>query len=489
LLSAYTAAGTYTFTTSPLATSVYVKCWGAGGGGQAGSAMNPGAGGAGGGYAEGFISVTANTAYTITVGAGGAGGVGASGVGAAGTASSFGSSVTANGGAGGAGGHAAGGTATGGTINITGQNGQVQGIIQASQPGSSGGAGGNSFGMGGAGHTCGLDATDGDPATHFGCGGGGGNNGGNYPGGAATDGAVLIYYTTTAGSSGGGAASTVLNNLSQGRLTLTSNVPVTTSDVTAATTLYFTPYKGNGLTLYTNSNWQNYTFSQISIAVPATTNHNYDVFVYDLAGVVTLILVAWTNQTTRATALTTQDGVYTLTGHTNYRYLGTFATTGVSGQTEDSIANRFLWNYYNRVNRTGRHITASTRWIYSTNAWHQANADASNQANLIIGIVEDSMRAFVFQNVASSTGAQGIGVGIGLNSTTVNSAQQFGNNTTATNVFCVVTCEYNGTDYSIGLNNIVWLEIANNAVATWCGTDVGITGVPSGMGITVNLPM
>ena len=40
-----------------------------------------------------------------------------------------------------------------------------------------------------------------------------------------------------------------------GRLTLTSGTPVTTNDVTAATTIYYTPYKGNAIQLYNGTNW------------------------------------------------------------------------------------------------------------------------------------------------------------------------------------------------------------------------------------------
>src|SRR5665213_2163919 len=40
------------------------------------------------------------------------------------------------------------------------------------------------------------------------------------------------------------------NSICDGRLTLTSGVPVTTADVASATTVYFTPYKGNKIALF-----------------------------------------------------------------------------------------------------------------------------------------------------------------------------------------------------------------------------------------------
>src|SRR5690348_9522061 len=88
------------------------------------------------------------------------------------------------------------------------------------------------------------------------------------------------------------------NKISQGRLTLTTGVPVTTSNVTAATTIYFTPFRGNQIDLYTGGTWQRFTFSELSIAVPASTNTDYDVWVYNNSGTPALELLAWTNQTT-----------------------------------------------------------------------------------------------------------------------------------------------------------------------------------------------
>ncbi len=116
----------------------------------------------------------------------------------------------------------------------------------------------------------------------------------------------------------------------EGRLTLTSGTPVTTSDVTAATTLYFTPYTGNRIGLNNGSAWQVHTFTELSIAIPATTDTNYDVFVYDNSGTPTLELLAWSDATTRATAIAFNGGVYVKSGDATRRYLGTIRTPQAS---------------------------------------------------------------------------------------------------------------------------------------------------------------
>lgn len=209
-----------------------------------------------------------------------------------------------------------------------------------------------------------------------------------------------------------------------GRLTLTSGVPVTTGDVTAAATVYLTPYKGNVLALYDGAAWDVLSYTEKSIAVPATTNTLYDVFAYNNAGVVTLELTAWTNDTTRATALVIQDGVYCKSGILTRRYLGSFRTTGVSGQTEDSITKRYVWNYHNQVPRPMRAVDTTNSWVYTTAAWRQANANAANQLDCVVGVAEQPIIIRAAGAIASTIGGGAWNAaGIGIDSTTVNSWQ------------------------------------------------------------------
>jgi len=214
-------------------------------------------------------------------------------------------------------------------------------------------------------------------------------------------------------------------NMVEGRLTLTTGVPVTTSDVTAAETLYFTPYKGNCIALFDGTSWYRRTFAEISIDVPDATNC-YDVFAYDNSGTVTLELTAWTNPTTRATALTLQDGVLVKTGALTRRYLGTFyCTTAGNGQIADSFANRFLWNYYNRVARP-MGFSNITNWAYTTATIRQANNSTAYQLNFVVGVVEDSVRARAMTNVSNTNVNVLVQLFIGNNSTTAGSSYSDG---------------------------------------------------------------
>src|SRR3972149_4877028 len=101
----------------------------------------------------------------------------------------------------------------------------------------------------------------------------------------------------------------LLPSTCDGRLTLTSGTPVTTADVTAATSIYFTPYIGDRIAIYDGTRWRLYLFAELTLALGTLTAAlPYDVFIYDNAGTLTLEALAWTNGTTRATALVRQKG-------------------------------------------------------------------------------------------------------------------------------------------------------------------------------------
>ena len=259
-------------------------------------------------------------------------------------------------------------------------------------------------------------------------------------------------------------------NMCEGRLTLTTGVPVTTSDVTAAETLYFTPFRGNRIALYDGTNWVMRSFTELSIDVPDATNC-YDVFAYDNSGTVALELLAWTNETTRATALVAQNGVLCKTGALTRRYLGTFyCTTAGNGQIEDSVANRYLWNYYNRVPRVMQ-VLGSGTWTYNTATFRQANASSTYQLNFCIGVVEEPVYATVDAAAECAVASGNPAVGIGLDSTSspVSGSAVYQPGTAsglAQNLHGEVR-----TLASVGKHYLSWLEFGagGGATITWYG--------------------
>lgn len=284
---------------------------------------------------------------------------------------------------------------------------------------------------------------------------------------------------------GGGQAGIYLDirHICQGRLTLTTGTPVTTSDVAAATTLYFAPYKGNQIGLYDGTRWKLYAFTERSISIPATTDTNYDVYLYDNSGTLTLELVAWTNDTTRATALATQDGIYVKTGATTRRYLGTVRTTDTSGECEDSTSRRFVWNYYNQINRPLLAKDSTASWTYSVNTWRAANnatAFGVARVGVVVGVAEAPilMRYSMF---VYTTGVPWVAAGIGIDSTAVNSAPVWGT-AGAAGVYTTLPIPVINQALSAGYHYVQALEkVQAVGTTTWHGIGSAGGAVETGM--------
>ena len=301
---------------------------------------------------------------------------------------------------------------------------------------------------------------------------------------AASEDASLIGTVKSAGSDvtltfnafGFSAGSATFARTCEGRLTLTSGTPVTTTDVTAATTVYFTPFRGNQVAVYNGTRWEVRSFSELSLSLASdTANLPYDVFLDYNSGTPQLAKLAWSSATARATALALQDGILVLSGTPTKRFLGTYCITGTTGQTEDSIANRFLWNYYNRTSRFMRAVDTTDTWTYSTAAYRQANAAAANQLNMVIGVSEDLVTADVMaawiNGAASLVNAVS---GIGVDSTTVNSAQIQCTARAQANSVTPAPSSYKGYP-GIGKHSLMWLEFgAGSGTQTWFGDNGGV---------------
>ena len=251
----------------------------------------------------------------------------------------------------------------------------------------------------------------------------------------------------------------------QCRLSLSSSLPVTVSNVTAAATLYLHPFGGQTLPLYDGANWVVRTLaSTVNLSIPATTSTVYDVFAYWNGSAIVLEAVAWSSATARATALTTQDGINVKTGETTKRYVGSFRTTAVSGQCEDSVTKRYLWNMYNRKARALEIQDATANWVYTTATWHQTRATTSNKVELVIGLSEDIVELEAIETATSTTGFAFTGVGV--DSTTVNSAEVA---TASVTHFSPATARYKGFP-GVGYHALNWLEIGGGAgTTTWYG--------------------
>lgn len=270
-----------------------------------------------------------------------------------------------------------------------------------------------------------------------------------------------------------------------GRLTLTTGTPVTISDVLAAVTLYYTPYAGNQIALYDGVTWSIYTFSELSLSLAlATADKNYDVFAYASSGAVAIESLVWTSNTARATSLTTQDGVLVKSGDATRRYLGTYRTTGTIGQCEDSAKKRFVWNYYQRVDRSMQAAleTADT-WNYTTATIRQANNNTANQLNFVIGVAEEKVEAVAVGNALNSTGGTISLTAIGFdvtNAFALGSVPAIANTVTGYYTSSVASAKLTPV---AGYHFLAWLEYsqAGTGTTTWAGDNGTATLIQSGI--------
>lgn len=215
--------------------------------------------------------------------------------------------------------------------------------------------------------------------------------------------------------------SVLASTFAGGRLTLESGVAISTTDQTAKTTLYYTPYSHSSIGLYdtTNSVWTPYNFTQTSLALGTLSSGvNYDTFMYSNSGTLTLASSSWASNTARTTAISLQDGVYVKTSDKSYRYLGTFRTTTTT-TTEDSEAKRFVYNVNNQVPRHSLGVLGyiddnaySTYTFVSLNAYAALNGGVGNKCEWVNGLTSTvSISAAAFA-IAGTTSYIIIGVGV-----------------------------------------------------------------------------
>ena len=120
----------------------------------------------------------------------------------------------------------------------------------------------------------------------------------------------------------------------RGRLTLEPGEPDYFGVPAKVTTLHFSPYVGC------------YEFDEIDMPLGGyAINTNFDIFYKNHV----LYSEAWATSTIRNVAIARVQGYLSHAADDQKRFVGTIRTTGVVGNTEDSVTKRFVSNYYNRI--------------------------------------------------------------------------------------------------------------------------------------------
>jgi hypothetical protein len=198
-----------------------------------------------------------------------------------------------------------------------------------------------------------------------------------------------------------------------GRLTLTSGVPVTTAEVIGGGTVYYTPYISDRISLYDGVAWKVLPFTEMSISLATgfSASTTYDVFAYINAGAVALETVAWSSATARTTNIGFFQGSLVKDGDSTRLYLGSFRTDGTGTGTHDYLIQRFVYNYYNKVNRKTFRGSTTASWTYTgSTAWRNTN-NVSTTIQYLIGYPDVQVSAALMCCCQVDTGWAEIGIG------------------------------------------------------------------------------
>jgi len=286
-----------------------------------------------------------------------------------------------------------------------------------------------------------------------------------------TSGNVLTSNGTVWASATPTAAKTP--HVNEGRLTLTSGTAVTTADVTGAGTVYFALDKGDQIALYDGSSaWETVVFAEMSIALSGgTASKPNDIFLDYNGGSPALAILAWTNDTTRATALVKQNGVWVKTGDTQQRYLGTLWLDS-SKECADSNAKRHCWNLENQRIRPLKRIDYTDSWTYTSASYQQANGSSANQVDVVLGVAQSVLVILNAMSGSSGNGRWRLNA-IGLDGTSANGIT---GKTTATGGEVGMTTSVYNEITAVGRHYFVWLEMSSAGdTSTWYGDNGGTT--------------
>jgi hypothetical protein len=230
-----------------------------------------------------------------------------------------------------------------------------------------------------------------------------------------------------------------------GRVTLSSNVPVMVSDVTGSTSIYYTPYNGDHIALYDGTGWVEYSFTQLTNTTTDSTknpaavaaNKGYDLFVWNDSGTLRLGRgPAWSTDTSRGTGAGTTEveyvnGVrvnkYAITngpGAQRGRLVGWWRSNG-SSQMDWKLgslasgggeATLFGGNENNRVAFGPLVRDSADSWTYSTATWRAANSNNTMRISVFRGADEDTCQ-IVYSALMLANAVVNGSVAVGLDST------------------------------------------------------------------------
>lgn len=295
----------------------------------------------------------------------------------------------------------------------------------------------------------------------------------------------------------------------QGYLTLTSGTPVITGDVTAATSIFYTPDEGDRAPISTDgATFKMRQFSELTLAL--VSNHLastiYDVFLFDNSGAITIGTgPAWNNSgagtgargtgagttelqrvhglLTNKNSMTIRNGSTTYTVAANQgMYVGSILIDSSAGQISchRSYGQSRTWSVWNRYNRKQVILKVgdnTASWTYNSSTIRVSNNNSANNLTWFTGLPEEIGTFDFIQRINNPEGTAGATatIGIGYNSTTAFSGTQANTGlNTSTNTFLINFPARYIAPPALGINTITALEAGNTNTVTFAGAEAAM---------------
>lgn len=297
-----------------------------------------------------------------------------------------------------------------------------------------------------------------------------------------------------------------------GRLTLSSGVPVMTTDVVAATSIFYAPTTSMLVPIYNGTSLVPYQFTSsntdaVGLTLALGSNWAastlYDVFVTLNGGLPALATVAWSSSTagasTRATALGLFSGIQTNSTSATARisntttttmaanqgtYVGTFLTNSSAGQIDfkfgttaagGGAAVAGVWNLYNQtqgaflVIDSNSNITVSVASTFQPYDVSGTGSGLNNRFTFVSGNGSGIIDAEMTSDMTNAAGAGGF-IGLGLNVTNAMWSRSVTGTSTSAASGSNQSITAHGRGYApAGLNFLQALQYNNSTSSTFGG--------------------
>jgi hypothetical protein len=281
----------------------------------------------------------------------------------------------------------------------------------------------------------------------------------------------------------------------QGYLTPSTGIPVIATGVAAGTAVYYTPFVGKLVPIYSGSAMVITEFSELTLTLNAnhTANNIFDCFVINDAGTVRLVTgPAWnaagagagsrgsgagttelartSGIWTNAVAMTARYGATTVAVDAfKGTYVGSIFMDTSNGQitchTTYGQDRKFsIWNAYNRQRRVLRAGDATSSWFMNSVTVRASNNDGANRCIVFSGLAEE-IYTCEFSQVTEPAAAAAASItilGIGLNSAVAASGTLGKAGADAAGYYFTSTARYTAPP-SLGMNTLTALESVGTA--------------------------